>query len=161
MVEDPNTLYAQRARRAARAVRRTSRFQAGADAGAGGLTGVPLCAPGLLPLLRAGARLRSRSRRIAEVVVVVVDRAVVDRGVVVQGLGGRARASGEVAVVRSCGPGLLPLLRAGARLRSRSRRVLEVVVFTVDRSGGVHELRCLSAPQHKLVRRPERRNLWS
>ena len=156
MVEDPNTLYAQRARRAARAVRCTCRFQAGADAGAGGLTVVPLCAPGLLPLLRAGARLRSRSRRIAEVVVVVVDR-----GVVVQGLGGRARASGEVAVVRSCGPGLLPLLRAGARLRSRSRRVLEVVVFTVDRSGGVHELRCLSAPQHKLVRRPERRNLWS
>ena len=58
---------------------------------------MPLCAPGLLPLLRAGARLRSRSRRIAEVVVVVVDR-----GVVVQGLGGRARASGEVAVVQSC-----------------------------------------------------------
>ena len=117
---------------------------------------VPLCAPGLLPLLRAGARLRSRPRRVAEVLVFVLDR-----GVVFQGLGGRARASGEVAVVRSCGPGLLPLLRAGARLRSRSRRVLEVVVFTVDRSGGVHELRCLSAPQHKLVRRPERRNLWS
>ena len=31
--------------------------------------------PGPLPLLRAGARLRSRPRRIAEVVVVVVDRA--------------------------------------------------------------------------------------
>ena len=51
------------------------RFQAGADAGAGGLTVVPLCTPGPLPLLRAGARLRSRPRRIAEVVVVVVDRA--------------------------------------------------------------------------------------
>ena len=118
---------------------------------------MPLCAPVLL-LLRAGARLRSRPRRIAKVVVVVVDHGVV---VQVQGLGGRARASGEVAVVRSCGPGLLPLVRAGARLLSRPHRVLEVVVFTVDRSGGVHESRCLSAPQHQLVRRPERRNLCS
>jgi len=53
------------------------------------------------------------------------------------------------------------MVRAGARLRSSSALVFEVVVFVVDRSGGVHELRCLSAPQHKLVRRPERRNLWS
>ena len=37
-----NTLYVQRVRRAARAVRRTCRFQAGAEAGAGGLTVVPL-----------------------------------------------------------------------------------------------------------------------
>ena len=57
--------------------------------------------------------------------------------------GAHARA-GEVAVVRSCGPGLLPLVRAGVRLLSRPRRVLEVVVFAVDRSGGVHESRCLS-----------------
>ena len=155
-LKNPNTLYAQRARRAARAVRRTCRFQAGADAGAGGLTVVPLCAPGLLPLLRAGARLRSRPRRIAEVVVVVVDRASSSK----VWAGAHARA-GEVAVVRSCGPGLLPLVRASARLLSRPRRVLEVVVFAVDRSGGVHESRCLSAPQHQLVRRPERRNLCS
>ena len=118
-LKNPNTLYAQRARRAPRAVQRTSRFQAGADAGAGGLTGVPLCAPGLLPLLRAGARLRSRSRRIAEVVVVVVDRAVVDRGVVSSKVwvGAHARA----VRWRSCGHAGRGYCRSCARVLACAR----------------------------------------
>ena len=60
---------------------------------------MPLCALGLLPLLRAGgAGLRSRPRRVAEVLVFVLDR-----GVVVQGpRSRRARTRGQVRW-RSCG----------------------------------------------------------
>ena len=65
---------------------------------------MPLCALGLLPLLRAGAGLRSRPRRVAEVLVSAASSSfsTAASSSKVQGLGGRARAGRQVKW-RSCG----------------------------------------------------------
>ena len=78
---------------------------------------MPLCALGLLPLLRAGgAGLRSRPRRVAEVLVFVLDR-----GVVVQDpRSRRARTRGQVRW-RSCGHAGRGCCRSYARVLACAR----------------------------------------